>query len=195
VTPRRQAAAALVAELLAAAAALLISTRGWQTVRVGRQRPLADVLVEVTGRTLDASVTALALVALAGVVAVPATRGKARRAVGVLVLLAGLALAWRAGLGLSALPPHRAATLAATRGNAVGIDAASTVRVSVHLVWPVLSIGCGAVIAAAGALFAVRAGSWSLLSGRYDAPTAPPGDASLWTALDRGEDPTARTEL
>jgi uncharacterized membrane protein (TIGR02234 family) len=194
VTPRRQAVAALVAQLLAAAAALLLSTRGWQTVRIARQRPFADVVVGVSGRTLDGSITALALVALAGVVAIPATRGNAQRVVGVLVLLAGVALAWRAGLGMSALSARRAVALAATRGNAVGIDAASPVRVSVHVVWPVLSIACGAVICVAGALFAVRAGSWSLLSSKYEAPTAPPGDVSLWTALDRGEDPTARTE-
>jgi hypothetical protein len=194
VTPRRQAAAALAAQLLAAAGALLISTRSWQTVRVARQRPLADVIVDISGRALDASVTALALVALAGVVAIPATRGNARRVVAVLVLLAGIALAWRAAAGMSALSPQRASALAVTRGNAVGIDAASAVRVSLHAVWPVLSIVCGAVVAGAGTLLAVRIGSWSMLSGRYETPTAPPGDASMWTALDRGDDPTARTE-
>lgn len=193
-TPRRQAAAALAAQLLAAAGALLISTSGWQTVRVARQRPLADVIVDVSGRTLDASVTALALVALAGVVAIPATRGNARRAVAVLVVLTGVAMAWRAALGISALSPQRASALAASRGNAVGIDAASAARVSVRLVWPVLSIVCGAVVAGAAALLAVRTGSWSMLSGRYEAPKALPSDASMWTALDRGDDPTARTE-
>jgi hypothetical protein len=41
---------------------------------------------------------------------------------------------------------------------------------------------------------------WAALSGRYEAPDGGAeadrerSDATMWTALDRGDDPTARTE-
>ena len=50
-----------------------------------RAHPFTDDVVSVSGRTIDGAVTALALVALAGVVAVLATKGVARRVIGALV--------------------------------------------------------------------------------------------------------------
>ena len=81
--------------MVGAAALLLLATRAWQTVTTVRERPFADDVLQVAGRTVDGAVTALALVALAGVVAVIATNGLARRVVGALVAVAGLVAVWR----------------------------------------------------------------------------------------------------
>ena len=61
-----------------------------------------DDMLPVTGRTVDAAPTAMALVALAGVVAVIATRGVARRVVGAVIALAGAGIVWRAAGGRDA---------------------------------------------------------------------------------------------
>src|SRR4051812_39543684 len=89
-------AAALLLDLVGAAGALLVATRHWQTITTPRPAPLHDDVLGLSGRTVDAAPTALALVALAGVVAVLATRGVVRRVVGGVLTLAGLALLWRA---------------------------------------------------------------------------------------------------
>jgi hypothetical protein len=48
------------------------------------------------------------------------------------------------------------------------------------------------LLTAAGLLVVVRGRSWAAMSTRYDAPAerSRHGEASLWEALDRGEDPT-----
>lgn len=188
--------AALLLELVGAGLALLVSSRDWQRVVLPRQRPLSDIVVQVSGRDLDNSPTALALVALAGVVAVIATRGWARRAVGLVLAGAAVALVWRSSLWLSAMSDARART---APPNSVTIDSTATPAVTVHAGWPILSIVAGCLVLAAGALIAVRGGQWGAMSDRYDAPASSidpeqeraRADASLWSALDRGDDPTA----
>jgi uncharacterized membrane protein (TIGR02234 family) len=137
----------------------------------------------VSGHTVAGVVEAAALVALAGAVAVPATRGRGRLAAGILVALGGLAAVVGAIANrgdarhhvLHALPP----------GSAVSVDP-----------WWVLAVLGGLLLLASGLLLAVRGPGWSGLSSRYETPaarrvTAPAGDAGTWDALDRGEDPTA----
>jgi uncharacterized membrane protein (TIGR02234 family) len=65
-----------------------------------------------------------------------------------------------------------------------------------------LSVVGGVLILAAGLLIAWHGGQWRAMSARYEAPRRPDeadperarakADASLWAALERGEDPTAR---
>jgi uncharacterized membrane protein (TIGR02234 family) len=71
--------AALVLDLVGSAGALLIAARSWQHVVTPRPAPLGRDVLALSGRTVDSAPTALALVALAGVVAVIATRGSLRR--------------------------------------------------------------------------------------------------------------------
>ncbi|WP_375503405.1 Trp biosynthesis-associated membrane protein [uncultured Jatrophihabitans sp.] len=195
-------ALALVLDLVAAAAALLVGGRSWQTITT----PLAnraDVL-QVSGRTVDPASTALALVALAGVVAVLATRGIARRLVGAVIGLAGGGLVWRASESFGAIGIGRARRLVADRHRTVG-DAAAPPHIDVHVVWPVLVAVCGVLVLLAGLLITWRGHRWGAMSTRYenrslaaDAARARAEEnpqkaaASLWTALDRGEDPTSR---
>lgn len=205
--------ATVLVDLVGAGCALLVSTRSWQSVLTARPRPFRDDLLEVSGRTLDAAPTALALVALAGVIAVVATRGWPRRVIGGVVAAAGVALVWRSLAGLGAIGAERARALVSDRHPGVQVGAAVP-QVSVHASWAVLSAICGVLVLAAGALVAARGQRWGAMSAKYDRPaggTGPEGDAgpeqlsaegverarrraeaSLWSALDRGDDPTDR---
>jgi uncharacterized membrane protein (TIGR02234 family) len=207
---RGEYALALLLELVGAGAALLMSTRHWQSVLTPRPRPFSDDLLPVAGRTVDAAPTALALVALAGVIAILATKAWPRRAVGVVVALAGAGLIWRSLTGLQAITVSRARTLVQDKHPGIQIGSAVP-QVSVHSGWAVLSCICGVVVLLAGVLVAWRGHRWGGMSAKYEAPVGdgPAGgphdsaedlerarlraDASMWSALDRGDDPTNHT--
>ena len=187
-------ALALLLDLLGGGGALLVSTRHWQTVTTPRPAPLHDDVLRLSGRTVDAAPTALALVALAGVVAVLATRGVARRVVGAVLAAAGVGLIWRAVASASAVSVRHARTLVSERHPTVDV-ARAVPHVETHAAWPVLTLVCGVLVAAAGVLVAWRGHRWQVMSARYEAAPRPAADpakpaATLWTALDRGEDPT-----
>lgn len=193
---RRLFALALLLDIVGSSAALLISTRPWQTIVVDRARPLADVTVQISGRSLDPAILGATLVALAGVVAVLATRGIARQSVGVLVALAAVLLGWRALTNAHKVSHSRAINLVTARRGSVGISANSTARIDLHQAWPILTVASAAVALVAGLLVALFGGRWSSMSSRYEAPTSKPvaSEEAMWTALDRGDDPTIRTE-
>jgi uncharacterized membrane protein (TIGR02234 family) len=203
VAKRAEFALALLLELLGAGAALLITRRTWQTVVTPRPRPLADDVLAVSGHVLDPATTALGLVALAGAVAVLASRGLARRIVGAVLVVAGALLAWRSLIDLTALSAARARSLVRSRHPAVSTDPVLAPHVTVHGLWPTLSAAGALLVVAAGLLVAVRGGRWAGMSTRYEAPStraSTPGDAdaeraradaSMWSALDRGDDPTS----
>jgi uncharacterized membrane protein (TIGR02234 family) len=192
---RRLFAAALVADLVGAAGALLIALRTWQTITTPRPAPLHADVLDVTGRSVDAASTALALVALAGVVAVLATRGLARRIVGAVLALAGAAMVWRALGSAGAVSRTRARSFVADHHRTVDVNGVVP-HVATHAVWPVLSAVCGVLVFAAGVVTAWRGHEWRGMSARYESQPAqaePGGErpaTALWTALDRGEDPT-----
>lgn len=186
--------ATLVAQAIGAAALLLLASRDWQTVRTVRPRPFGDDVLSVSGRTVDGAVTALALVALAGVVAVIATTGIARRIIGGLVAVAGLLAVWRVIGAMPAVSAGRAATLV----RAAHPQVAGTPHVTVQPVWGVLSLVAAVLVAGAGVAIAFYGARWRGLSARYERRPVDPeqararAEASLWTALESGEDPTAR---
>lgn len=191
--------ATLAAQIVGAAAVLLLSTRVWQTVTTARPRPFADDVVGLSGRTVDGAITALALVALAGVVAVIATKGVVRRVIGALVAAAGIALLWRIAAAMSPVGDVRARALVVAKHPQV----TGTPHVVTHPGWAVLSLVAAVLVVAAGAATAYRGARWAGLSARHERPGRPSrhsvdpaqararADASMWTALDSGEDPTA----
>jgi uncharacterized membrane protein (TIGR02234 family) len=191
---------ALALQLVGSVGILLAATRTWQTVVTPRPRPFADAVLPVSGRTLDAAPTALALVALAGIVAVLATRGWPRRIVGAIVVLAGAAAIWRIAVALPAVDADRARDLVRAHQSRVSLSAQVMPTVSAHPVWGVLSIAAAVLVIASGLLAFAFGGAWRSMSARYDAPSArsavdesqerQKADARLWSALDRGEDPT-----
>ncbi|MBV9594183.1 MAG: Trp biosynthesis-associated membrane protein [Actinobacteria bacterium] len=195
---RRLFALALVADLLGAATVLLAARPIWQRVTVSRPRPLSDQVVSVSGHALDGALGGLGIVALAGIVAVLATRGWGRRFVGAFLVLTGAVIGWRAANGLAALSPARARSLASSAHAGIGVDATSAVHVHLSSGWAILTLVGGLLVLGGGALVALRGAGWSAMSSRYEAPTeAGPeaaaealDDVALWKALDRGDDPT-----
>jgi hypothetical protein len=171
--------AALAGCLLSGALLLLSAGRTWANVSYpDRSRP-------VTGRALVGSLATWGVVALAGVVAVAATKRRGRLAVGVALVASG---ATAAALCAGAIRDADLRTL----------DLAILRRVpvaptGVHLTaWPWVALGAGALLAATGILVAARGPRWAALGARYGAPAErPAADPDLWAALDRGEDPTA----
>lgn len=200
---RREFVLALGLDLIGAAGALLIALRTWQVVTTPRPHPLRDDVLALTGRTVDGAPTALALVALAGVVAVLATRGVPRRVVGAALALAGVGMIWRALAATQAVSTAQARALVAEKHRTVTIDAGVVPRVTTQSGWAVLTVLCGVLVFVAGALIAARGHRWQAMAARYerqpDRDVDPEADrakaaASLWTALDRGEDPTNRND-
>lgn len=177
--------------LLGGAGALLASGRAWQTVTAPRPRPFTDEVVAVSGRTLEPAVAALGVVALAGVVAVLATRGVARRAVGVVLAAAAIAMAWPAIAGFRTVSAQRARSLVSDAHTAAGLDPAHPPRAAVHLVWPALTLLCALAVLAGGIAVAMWGHRWLVMSARYEAPAPQRANATLWSDLDRGHDPTS----
>ena len=163
----RGRALAVVACVAGAGLALLAAGRTWQQVTVVRPAPRPPLHEARTGVDLLPWLSALGWVALAGAGALLATRGLVRAAVGVLLLLSGFGLA---------------------------VGALSRLGVGASPGWPLVTAAGGLVVAGAGALTVARGRDWPGMAARYDRPTrpsgAPQGEAQIWDALDRGEDPT-----
>jgi uncharacterized membrane protein (TIGR02234 family) len=172
--------------LVGAGLALYGATRVWSVVVTARPG-LSDLRAARTGAQILPLLPALALVGLAGAGALLATRGRARRIVGVLLVGVG------AGIVVGAVAGR------------VGLDAGAADRRGV--VWPVACVLGGALVALGG-WWAIRHGHrWPSLGARYERrPTGSAGDRgggqpraagpvdtrSAWDALDRGDDPTLR---
>lgn len=192
--------------LLAVAAGLmwLSSRMTWVTITSedGLTEPRTD---ELNGGVWFGALTPLALVLLAAVAAVLATRGWLRRLLGVLVALVAAVTAVPAFALLtnSGDPGKRGATLAELPGRAT-VTAVQTAAPPA-----VLTLLAALAAFAAGVLLARMPRESAELSGRYDAPAVRREAASaevdrarsgsgaeltervLWDALDAGDDPTA----
>jgi len=186
----------------ASSGALICAGRSWAVGPVAALPPLPARELVLTGTQAGAPISGLAVLGLAGAVAVVAARGWPRVAVGVVLLLAGGTLAV-VGAGFDA-------------GSAFATQGMFPMRVR-RTGWSLLAAGCGAGLAVAGLLVVLCGRGWSTLSRRYESPAARRQDASptatqqtgqragraeaqegapsereLWEALDRGEDPTTR---
>ncbi|MEU4236537.1 Trp biosynthesis-associated membrane protein [Actinoplanes sp. NPDC026619] len=166
----------LLAALAGSGLALYAITRTW-SVHLTPRTGLSDLREARTGTDTEPWVTALAVVALAGTGALLATSGWVRRALGVLLVLAGAGVTIGAIIGRAGLDPGDA-------------GAAGTA-------WPV-ACAIGGVIIALGGLTALTQGHrWPGMSARYErkpepvATTAAADNRATWDALDRGDDPTA----
>ncbi len=178
----RELQLAVLLVLLGSALVLLAGGREWVAVVLPATPPLPPRSVTRAGGELTAALRPLGLLGLAGVAALAGTRGRGRRAVGGVLLLAG------------------AGVVAATAG-VLGRGAAAEVpQADGFTAWPLAALAGAALLALGGLLVLVRGRRWAALSGRYDAPAArnaaPAAPArpevEAWDALDRGEDPTSQ---
>lgn len=139
----------------------------------------------VSGSALAGSLAVWGLVALAGVVAVAATRRLGRIPVGGALLASGVTVA---ALSVRAI---REVHVRVLEDAVIGRLPATPTAVELTT-WPYVAVAAGVGLALTGLLVALRGPRWAGLSARYDAPADRPAtDADLWSALDRGEDPTA----
>jgi uncharacterized membrane protein (TIGR02234 family) len=163
---------------------LLAVGRVWVRYTVSRQS-LAPRAATATGHGVAAAAGTLALVVLAGVLVLPATRGSGRRAAGVLIGLCGF------GIGYVA-----AATISAPGDQVSG----STGPVAVTG-WAWVTVAAGLVAIAAGVLTVVSSRAWPAMGRRYESgagarrrqitAATPITAATMWDRLDEGDDPTA----
>lgn len=179
---------ALAACLLGSVVAVTAAGRVWLRVREAATPGLPALARALTAADVAGGVRALAVLGLASVAALLATRGRARQVVGVVVLLAGVGITV-ASVHAAVTPPGAVVGRPATQG-IVAVGAAETYG---RTAWPWVCAAGGLLLAAGGVLAARDGGGWPALSRRYDAPSGPAGpggDRGLWDAIDRGEDPT-----
>lgn len=176
--------------LLGSCLVLVAASRSWVELPVEGGPLLPDSRLAIEGSELVPGVRALALVGLAGVVALLATRRAGRVLVGGLLALCGLgvvAIVLRLRTRLD-----EAVIDSAPAREAVAVVLAESADPTA---WVWLCLAGGLVLLAAGVLAAVRGPRWAALSRRYEAPAAraqepAATERSVWEALDRGEDPT-----
>lgn len=188
-TAKRELQLAVLLCLLGSALVLVALGQSWFSVDADQQLTINAVRRSVDGSKLAAGAQALGYVALAGVVALAATRRWGRVVVGMLVAMAGIGVVLVvSGLLLGGLQ-------AAGRDYLHLSDAANQGHPGSSPGWAWLTIGGGAFLVLSGVLVAVRGRRWAALSSSYEVPAAQPvetpvTDKGVWDALDRGEDPT-----
>jgi len=155
----------LLAGVLAAALAALAASRDWTSTTDTGHAGITATTAQA-GTDLASWALPCALAGGAAFLAMLATGNRARRVLGVVAALAGLATALAGALHLDAGP------------------------------WPVAMGAAALALAAAGAAVTARAGGWPDASARYEAAPDGNGaiaedPVSLWNALDSGEDPSS----
>lgn len=176
---------------LAVAASLLWggSAGVWYTVTPPGRAP-----VELTGSAVSAVPGAMALLALAAVAGVVATRGPLRRVLGALLALAGGAAAvatvrrllgdpFAADVPASALPQPPGVPVDALRGQPVDVSAV-----------PLAAVAGAVLLLAVGLFVLVREPRLAHLGARHGSQRTPRADLdpdrAAWGELDAGGDPT-----
>ena len=126
---------------------------------------------------------ALSLVVLAGWGALLVTRGRARRVMAGLALLAAVGVVACVAVAPFTLPDQVREHLPGGSGD---------VSVSITPWFVAAAIGAALSVVALAVAW-LRSPAWPTMSSRYDAPAtraAEAGDTDLWKALDEGHDPT-----
>jgi uncharacterized membrane protein (TIGR02234 family) len=179
---RRGLGIAVTGCVLSGAVALFAVGRVWLHYTVPRNG-LTDLRATATGHATAGAAGTLALVVLAGVVVLPATRGLGRRVAGVVIALSGLGIGYLAVL-----------TIAFTSDQLDAPDA-SAYTDGRATAWPWIALVAGAVAVATGVFAALASGGWPAMGRRYEsagsAKRGPATETSIWDRLDEGDDPTA----
>jgi uncharacterized membrane protein (TIGR02234 family) len=188
VTSRRELAAAALLGGAGAAIIAGVAGRSWATVAERAGTGLETLNQQLTGRSLSGVIAALGWAGLAGIAALLATRGWVRVAIGVLLTACGVIVAI---VSPSVVRHAHVVSAAGEKSNLARVG--GDLIVQVHGWW-ILSLAGGVLLAMAGLLTVVRSRHWPGMSSRYERPgtAAPVGEdpASMWKALDRGDDPT-----
>lgn len=142
-----------------------------------------------TGHDVASGATALGLVILAAVVALPATRGRLRRGVGLLLAAAGA--------GVMALACYVIASPGAAAGPRYFGAFSMSPNPVVHTQasgWPWVDVCAGLVALVAGGSALSRSSGWPAMGRRYETgparAAAGSAEPSMWERFDEGDDPT-----
>ena len=186
-TPRRELALAVLLSLAGALLAWYAVTRTWVELAVVGGLTIDELSSPYAGTMHAGFALALALVVLAGVLALAATRRSGRTVVGVLMTAAGAVVVVRMALFLGDFSRHAARCPG---------DCAPTTVVAAHPLWGWLTLLGGLLMTVGGLLVALRGRGWPSLGSSYDRVTTTPDgtpvtDKAVWDALDEGHDPTA----
>lgn len=158
------------------------------------QRGVPTIEASASGADIVPLAGALGVVVLAAFGAVVATRGLARRALGVLIMVAAASIV-AAALSTGSAGPQLEAGLSARGWSGGSYSTADQPWRWVALIAAVLCVVAGAAVAAYGP-------SWATMGLRYDAPSSDAGlreptrgaegmsEADVWHEIDRGRDPT-----
>jgi uncharacterized membrane protein (TIGR02234 family) len=191
VTPRRLYAPVVLATLAAGGLAFFAAGRTWARADVEAEG-LASARIAVSGADAQPLVSALAVVVVTAALAILAAGPRMRRVVGVLTIVV-------AATGVVLVPRAGSSTLDDAVRSAAEKSPAYTGPSSLGEIayspWYLLAIVAFVLAIVLGALMVRHAGQWPTMSSRYDAPSArreapAAGDADLWRAMDRGDDPT-----
>jgi uncharacterized membrane protein (TIGR02234 family) len=213
---RREFGAVLLLGAAGAGLILLAVRQQWARAVFTPPQPLPAQVVSVTGQDLVPLTGALALAALAGLAAVIATRGIARRVAGGLLVVfgAGAAVAASSSLRASTVlsvaasragSPSSAAvsgsagstTSGTSSGGAVVVSGAAGHAIMTGTPWRVAVFAGALAIVLAGVATAWHGTRWPVMSARFERPArtasgaGPASDAAADTAPDAGAAPGA----
>jgi uncharacterized membrane protein (TIGR02234 family) len=183
---RRSPAGAVIGCAVGGLVIVLASGRRWAHATLHNVAGQGSASLSATGHVVAPSLPAIGIALLALAAAILASKRLLRRIVGVIIaLLAGTAV-----YVAIAARGHASSALKSREVGAQGL----AVHASANGWWLVAALG-GVIAFLAGVVTVWRAGEWSAMGAKYDAPSAPrpTQDPTVvaWDALDRGEDPTA----
>lgn len=215
--PRRELTALLLVGAAGAGTVLLASRQEFARITVVAPDPFPATVTTVTIAHLTPAVSALAVAALASLVAVLATRGRLRRATGLVTVGLGAGIA---ALALSRITraqvldavnrtvsPATGAGAGAAPGSVTaggsGGGGALLSGFPAHVLvtgagWRYLMAAGAVIVIVAGLLIVLRARRLPAMSARYDAVKTPAvtdrsaatAAAGMWESLSAGQDPT-----
>ncbi len=202
-----------VAGCVTAAAVLLLATGlVWLDVAFPARPPLPGVSESLTGQDVSDSLVPIGLLVGAAGLALIATRRIGRFVVAFVLLAAGILALAITGFFLYDGGFSAALSWAQARATTVGESALPNRNLSVGPA--VLALSGAGLSLAVGLLTILRGRRWPVMGSRYERrtrpvearsesdppvadpaatadPSQPVSEAAIWTALDRGEDPTA----
>lgn len=182
---RRERFVAAAAVALGAGLMLLAVSRTWAHAVL--QDPLVGRLpVDASGREAAPAVAAVALVALAGAVAVLTLRTIGRFVAGVLLVVSGAA-ALGAAVDVVRTPSDALRSVVSGATGRTG----GALPVAQQTAWPWVAVVGAVLVLVGGALAVARARTWSGLSGRYDAPVGAASSARPQQRLDGADERVA----
>ena len=192
---RLELAVALAALVAGGTMCLVFAGRAWGEAAV--DDGLTTTTEQATGRDLLPLAPAVGLLALAAVVAIPATRHVGRSVVGLVLVVAGVATA----IGSVRLAPELPSHVMSWASQA-GEAAESVHSATAHPAAALLTGAGGLLVAGVGVAVLLRGRTWPAMGRRFDRDGRAGGEPKTdttpsvssrdtWDALDRGDDPTA----